>query len=54
MFGRIRCQETIYTKARLYVKYLNQTNTKSEKSYKECKNLFDKLIEQAKNEKKLR
>ena len=36
-------------KQKLYVKYLKQKTTESEKTYKYCKNLFNNLIKKAKN-----
>ena len=36
-------------KQKLYVKYLKQKTTESEKTYKDYKNLFNKLIKKAKN-----
>ena len=36
-------------KQKLYVKYLKQKTTESEKTYKDYKNLFHKLIKKAKN-----
>ena len=36
-------------KQKLYVKYLKQKTTESEKTYKDYKNLFNKLIKKATN-----